>query len=132
MRSYQVKKYLSCFIIFSLIVVFSMATRVSAQATAPFYGYGSSYFYNPFLNGYNPFLAFPPAPLPFTAPLLYPPYRTFNPYLATLPATTGSRFGAATLILTPATPVTTAAAPLGTLNLTPTTLVFLVLIGTLE
>ena len=131
MRSYQVKKCISCFIILFLIVVFSMASRVSAQVIAPFYGYGSSYFYNPFLNGYNPFLAFPPAPILPTAPLLYPPYRTFNPYLATLPTTTGSRFGAATLILTPAAPVTTAAAPLGTLTLTPSTLVFLILLSTL-
>ncbi|MGA1876057.1 MAG: hypothetical protein ACMUIA_10655 [bacterium] len=132
MRSYLVKKYISCFIIFSLIGVFSMAARVSAQVISPFYGYGSSYFYNPFLNGYNPFLAFPLAPLFPTAPLLYPPYRTFNPYVASLPATTGSRIGAATIILTPAAPVTTAAAPLGTLSLTPSTLVFLILLSTLE
>ena len=77
---------------------------------------------------YNPF--FPViSPLPTIGlPTLNP---VMNPYLAGLP--TLSRNAAATIVVLPqAAPVVSAYAPLGTLNLTPSTLVFLILLFTLE
>jgi len=131
---YSAAKYFIWLLIPALVIVFSITSQVSAQVIPPFYGAGSFYYYNPFLNGYNPYFAYPAIPpLAPTAPLLFPPsppFSPFVPYVASLPAT-ASRAGAATIILTSAAPVTTAAAPLGTLSLTPSTLVFLILLATL-
>jgi len=77
---------------------------------------------------YNPFFPIIP-PLPtIGAPTLNP---VLNPSLAGLP--TFGRNAAATLVVLPQpAPTVTAYAPLGTLNLTPSTLVFLILLFTLE
>lgn len=124
MIRYISRKYVTCFIIFFMAITLFIATQVSAQIIPPIYG--PFMFYNPFLTDYNPYFAPVVPPLFPIAPLLYPPVPTFNPYLATLP-TTLSRNAAATIILLPPAPVTTAAAPLGTFALTPSTLLFLIL-----
>lgn len=101
------------------MAVFFTATQVSAQFV-PYAPY-------PYMIFYNPFLIPPVAPLyPPVAPL-FPTVPLVDPYLA-LP-TPVSRAAAQTVVLLPtaATPVT-AAAPLGTLNITPSTLVLLTLL----
>lgn len=78
------------------------------------------------------FYASPYAPVsPVYPPFPVVPSPLVNPALAGLP--TFSRGAAATLVVVPpTTPTVSAYAPLGTLNLTPSTLVFLILIFTLE
>ena len=116
MKKLSSQKFVSCLIIFFVATILLISTQAFAQVP-----------YNPFL--YNPYLAvnpyYPPVP---PAPLfpLYTPAPIFNPYL--IPPVPVSRTGAATIVLLPAaTPLVSAAAPLGTLSLTPTTLVFLTL-----
>lgn len=86
-------------------------------------------FFNPFLAPVvNPFL-YPAFTFPFVPPVPTVPSPILNPALS-LP--TFARSAAATLIvLPPAAPAVTAYAPLGTLSLTPSTLVFLILYLTL-
>ena len=83
---------------------------------------------NPFYPQFNPFSSFF-SPLPvYGAPILNP---IMNPLTATTPSL--SRSAATTIIVVPqATTPVTAYAPLGTLNLTPSTLVFLILLFTLH
>lgn len=84
--------------------------------------------FNPFFAPINPF-AYSAYPLPFVPPLPTVPAPILNPALS-LP--TFARSAAATLIvLPPAAPAVTAYAPLGTLSLTPSTLIFLILYLTL-
>ncbi|MEW6379153.1 MAG: hypothetical protein AB1611_06055 [bacterium] len=112
MKQFSLVRFMSCLIIFLITVIFLTSTQVSAQ----FIPYPAPY--------YDPYFAFvPPVPYFPAAPVFAPPL--FDPYLA-LP-TAASRTAAATIILAPTTPVVTAAAPLGTLSLTPSTLVFLIL-----
>ena len=76
----------------------------------------------------NPFLPLI-LPVPAIGPSVLNP--VLNPTLASMP--TFARNAAATLVvLPPPAPAVTAYAPLGTLNLTPSTLVFLILLFTLE
>ena len=85
--------------------------------------------FNPFYPSYNPFLPFF-SPLPaFGIPILNP---VMSPLIATPPSV--SRSAATTIIILPQAPASTvtAYAPLGTLNLTPSTLVFLILFLTLH
>ncbi|MEW5804236.1 MAG: hypothetical protein AB1847_19240 [bacterium] len=112
MKKFGSRKYVGCFII-SLIAVLFISTQVSAQVPyIPYYTPTPSYFIPPYLP--------PVAPIYPTAPV-------FNPFLATFP-TPVTRVGAATIVLVPAaTPTVTAAAPLGTLSITPTTLILLTL-----
>ena len=98
---------------------FVFTTPCSAQFLFPQY---------PFFPVFNPYYLFPPVPSlsTFSVPILSP---TLSPYpvLPTFP-----RAGAATIITLPTTaPAVTAYAPLGTLNLTPSSLVFLILLLTL-
>lgn len=114
--------------------IFWNVTPCSAQLFYP-YGFGPAYL-QPFSSGlfpgiYNPFVPLYPQVSPFgfapSAPLL-------GPITASVP-TIPFRSGAATIITLPAAPTAapvTAYAPLGTLNLTPSTLVFLILLFTLE
>lgn len=118
MKKFGSRKYVSCFII-SLIAVLFISTQVCAQ----FIPY-SPIYYDPFLAWGAPYPPVPPL-YPTVAPI-FPTFPVFNPYLATFPTTT-SRAAAATIVLLPAAPVVTAAAPLGTLSLTPTTLILLTL-----
>lgn len=86
-------------------------------------------FFNPFLAPVNPFL-YPGYPFPFVPSLPTVPAPVLNPLLS-LPAF--NRSAAATIIvLPPAAPAVTAYAPLGTLSLTPSTLIFLILYLSLE
>ena len=71
---------------------------------------------------FNPFI---PPLTTFSAPALSPVLSPY-PILPTFP-----RAAAATIIIPSAAPTVTAAAPLGTLNLTPSTLIFLLLYLTL-
>ncbi|MGA1792201.1 MAG: hypothetical protein ACMUIM_11995 [bacterium] len=81
-----------------------------------------------FLKTYNPFFPIISPLQTIGAPTLNP---ILNPYLACLP--TFSRNAAATIVVLPQpAPAVSAYAPLGTLNLTPSTLVFLILLFTLE
>lgn len=106
-----------------IILVFAFVVPCSSQ----FVPYPFWMPINPFLSptfglfpGFSPVTAFSPVPF---SPVL-------NPYTA-LPSL-ASRAAAATLIvLPPVAPAVTAYAPLGTLNLTPSTLVFLILYLTL-
>jgi len=86
--------------------------------------------FNPFFpTAFNPAFAFP-----FVPPVPTYSYPLVNPVLSpfsVLP-TLSSRAAAATVITLPTVaPAVTAYAPLGTLNLTPSTLVFLILLFTL-
>lgn len=90
------------------------------------------------------FFPYPPIPSAFN-PTFYP--FTFNPFIPQLPTLsapilspvlspypvlpTFPRAAAATIILPTVAPTVTASAPLGTLNLTPSTLIFLLLYLTL-
>jgi hypothetical protein len=110
-----------------LTVIFYGKSTCSAQI----YPYSLFTPFTPFFPTYDLFLPlFPTLPAfenPFTIPMLSP---TLTPYTASLP--TFPRSAAATIIvLPPTTPTVTAYAPLGTLNLTPSTLVFLILYLTL-
>ena len=115
-----------------VIFAFSLATPCSAQfLTSPFYAPFTPY-YQPISDFcfpfFNPSLPLLPPPSVIGAPILNP---VLNPALAGLP--TFSRNAAATLVVVPPpAPTVTAYAPLGTLNLTPSTLVFLILMFTLE
>lgn len=117
-----------------LLFVFTLAAFIlfisitcSAQVFAPY-------------PAFFPFVL--PAPQlfnPYTFPPLVPPTPAINtsifapalsPYIASIP--TMSRSAAATIIILPPTPPqVTAYAPLGTLTLTPSTLIFLILFLTL-
>ncbi|MGA1796891.1 MAG: hypothetical protein ACMUIL_13635 [bacterium] len=113
-----------------MLSIFLFAMAAHTQLVPPFYfPFSPLYSQNGFFaSPYAPFLpAYPSFPIiasPFMNPLV-------NPALASLP--TLSRGAAATLVVVPqTTPTVSAYAPLGTLNLTPSTLVFLILIFTLE
>lgn len=105
-----------------MVAALLISTQVSAQFIPPPLPY-----YGSFVYGFAPL---PPIPFYPPTPLFNPPIPPIDPYLAALP--TISRGAAATIILTPTAPVVTAAAPLGTLALTPSSLVFLILILSLE
>ena len=131
----MINKHLVSFILCGCILVifaFFLTTSCSAQLlTAPFYSpFASSYpsisdFYFPYFNPFFPV----GLPMSFVGASISNPI--LNPSLASLPML--SRNAAATLIvLPPPAPSVTAYAPLGTLNLTPSTLVFLILYLTLE
>jgi len=110
--------------------VLFLTTSCYAQLNPFFNPYVSAFpfGFNPFYPSYNPFLPFFP-PLP---PL---GVRTLNPAMSPLTAVTPSisRSAATTIIILPqATTPVTAYAPLGTLTLTPSTLVFLILLFTLH
>ena len=85
-------------------------------------------FYNPFYQLYDPFFPYVPSLSTLGSELSGP---VMNPLLGSIP-TTSLRTGAATLVVLPQpAPTVSAYAPLGTLNLTPSTLVFLILLFTL-
>lgn len=107
-----------------IMVVLLVSVSTLCMAQIPFY-YPPIYpFFNPFFVPYYPV---PPVSV-FPAPIVSP---LFTPFTASIP-TIANRFAAATIITLPAaTPTVTAYAPLGTLNLTPSTLVFLILFLTL-
>ena len=102
--------------------------------TTPSYAQLSPFF-NPYVStfplgypAYNPFL-------PFFLPLPAIGAQTLNPIMSPLiaRAPTISRSAATTIVILPqATTPVTAYAPLGTLTLTPSTLVFLILLFTLH
>lgn len=104
------------------VFILGYTAPCSAQIIPPFPPFTSI-----FSTGIYPFPFLPPLPtLPtFPAPIL-------NPVLSPYPALpTFPRAAAATIILPTAAPAVTAYAPLGTLNLTPSTLIFLILYLTL-
>ena len=122
-----------------IIVLFILATSVflmtrmsAAQTFYPFYPLFNpitpffSSIQNPLFSTYyqlNPFIPGTAPVSPFSVPIL-------PPSVMSLP--TINRTAAATIVvLPPAAPAVTAYAPLGTLNLTPSTLVFLILYLTL-
>lgn len=126
-------------VVLILLFIFASAsflygTPCSAQLFYP-YGFGPA-FLQPFSSGFFPGIYNPFVPLyPTVAPFGFAPSAPFlGPVSASVP-TIPFRSGAATIITLPAAttaaPVT-AYAPLGTLNLTPSTLVFLILLFTLE
>jgi hypothetical protein len=88
--------------------------------------------FNPFLAPINPFLypAYPAYTFPFFPPLPIAPAPVLNPLLS-LPTLPPRAANATIIVLPPAAPAVTAYAPLGTLNLTPSTLIFLILYLTL-
>ena len=104
------------------ICIFTLILASAKPCSAQFFAF------NPFFAPINPFL-YPAYSFPFVPPL---PTLT-SPFLSpalSLPAF--SRTGAATIVVVPPpAPTVTAYAPLGTLNLTPSTLVFLILLLTL-
>lgn len=122
-----------------IAIIFILATSVLFM---PQYCTAQTFF--PFYSPFNPIM-------PFISPIsspLFPPYYQANsfipslsplsllsapvlsPSLMSLPAI--NRAAAATIIVVPPpAPTVTAYAPLGTLNLTPSTLVFLILYLTL-
>ena len=110
--------------------IFFLHTPCSAQLSPFFTPYlapfapGSNFFYSPY-NTFFPFFS----PLPgYSVPILNP---IMTPLISTPPSI--SRSAATTIIVLPqATTPVTAYAPLGTLNLTPSTLVFLILLFTLH
>ena len=116
------------FILMSFI--FFLTTSCYAQLN-PFLNHYASAFpfgFNPFYPSYNLFI-------PFFPPISSFGVRTLNPAMSPLAAVTPSisRSAATTIIILPqATTPVTAYAPLGTLNLTPSTLVFLILLFTLH
>ncbi|MGA1864298.1 MAG: hypothetical protein ACMUHX_04480 [bacterium] len=110
-------------LILMLVCLYAFMLGFAKPCSAQFFAF------NPFLAPINPFLypAYPPFPFVPSVPTF--PVMSLNP-LPSLP--TLSRTGAATVIvLPPAAPAVTAYAPLGTLTLTPSTLVFLILYLTL-
>ena len=123
-------------ILFCGCILVISAFFLPIQCCAQWFGAPLSMFYTPvypLISGllfmsYNPFFPII-SPLPaIGAPTLNP---VLNPYLAGLP--TFSRNAAATIVVLPQpAPTVSAYAPLGTLNLTPSTLVFLILLFTLE
>lgn len=120
------KIYILVLLIFVLFAfVLSFSSPCSAQSF-PF-----SFF--PPVNPFFPSI-FTLSPFSFVPPLPSYPTATLNPLLnpyTALPALY-PRGAAATLIVVPQpAPAVTAYAPLGTLNLTPSTLVFLILLFTL-
>ena len=118
-----------CGFILVAFVLF-LSTSCYAQLSPLFNPYVSAFplGFNPFYPSYNPFLPFF-SPLPvFGAQILNP---NMSPLIASPPSV--SRSAATTIIvLPPTTTPVTAYAPLGTLNLTPSTLVFLILLFTLH
>jgi hypothetical protein len=107
----------------SLTLIISFPLTSSAQL----------FSFNPFLVPYNPFLN-PAYSFPFVPPVTAFAPSVLNPVLSPYTALPSlySRGAAATLIVVPPpAPTVTAYAPLGTLNLTPSTLVFLILYLTL-
>ena len=111
------------FVLFAFIL--SFPSPCSAQLI-PFSFYPPVNPFFPSLFSFSPFSFFPPVPT-------YPA-ATLNPLLTPYTAlpTVYPRAAAATLVvLPPPAPTVTAYAPLGTLNLTPSTLVFLILLFTL-
>ncbi|MGA1790911.1 MAG: hypothetical protein ACMUIM_05465 [bacterium] len=120
-----------CILIFISFILFVFVFGFSTPSSAQFVPY------NPFFTSFNPFFptAFNPAyAFPFVPPVPTYSYPLVNPVLSpfsVLP-TLSYRAAAATVITLPAaTPAVTAYAPLGTLNLTPSSLVFLILLLTL-
>lgn len=88
--------------------------------------------YNPFFAPFNPF--FLPVFSPFVPPVPTFPAPVLNPALSpytSLPIAPYRSAAATLIVLPPAAPAVTAYAPLGTLNLTPSTLIFLILYLTL-
>ncbi|MGA1790486.1 MAG: hypothetical protein ACMUIM_03290 [bacterium] len=120
-------------ILFLLMVsVFLMIRLCAAQTLFPFYSPFNplasflSPIPNPMFSAYYQFNPF----LPSLSPVSLFPTPILTPSLMSLP--TLNRTAAATIVvLPPAVPTVTAYAPLGTLNLTPSTLVFLILYLTL-
>ena len=118
-------------LILAIFILFAFVMGISNTGSAEFLPYPYFGFFNPFVpqffNSAYPFTVLPPAPA-FSAPVLNP---LLNPFPATMP-TFPSRSAAATLVVLPQpAPTVSAYAPLGTLNLTPSTLVFLILLFTL-
>jgi hypothetical protein len=106
---------------FLFVLIFGFNTPCSAQIL-PFFPFQSVFNPTIYPFAFNPFFA----PLPtFPAPILSP---VLSPY-SVLP--TFPRAAAATIIIPTAAPAVTAYAPLGTLNITPSTLIFLILYLTL-
>lgn len=119
--------------LFILGICFFFITPCSSQSFFPYtfnpFVPTVASFYNPFYQLYDPFLPSLSSVSNFGAPLSGP---VMNPLISSVP-TTSFRTGAATLVVLPQpAPSVTAYAPLGTLSLTPSTLVFLILLFTLE
>ena len=116
------------FIVTSLILC-ALLLGFTAPCSAELFPF--SFFPSPFFPSvFNPALTVPfLSPIPaYLPPVLSPP---LTPYTASMPSLL-NRSAAATLVVLPApAPAVTAYAPLGTLNLTPSTLVFLILLFTL-
>ena len=113
----------SVFLVFLLLVfVLSLALPCSAQ----FLPY-------PFFPSINPFLPsiFSPYSFPLAPPVTLYSAAAFSPVTA-LPSIYPRGAAATLIVVPPPAPTVTAYAPLGTLNLTPSTLVFLILLFTLE
>lgn len=120
-------EFLKIFVVLMVLVIglFVFILGYAVPCSAQFF------LYPPIPSVFNPtfypftFNSFIP-PLPtLSAPILSPLLSPY-PVLPTFP-----RAGAATIIIPTAAPTVTAAAPLGTLNLTPSTLIFLLLYLTL-
>jgi len=116
---------------FMLVAFVLFLTTYCYAQLSPFFNPYLSAFplgFNPFYPSYNPFL-------PFFSPLPAIGAQTLNPVMSPLIARppSVSRFAATTIVILPqATTPVTAYAPLGTLTLTPSTLVFLILLFTLH
>lgn len=127
-RMYFLGAILSGFILVTFILFFT------TSCYAQFFP-----FFNPYISafppGFSPFYpSFSPS-LPFFSPLPVIGAQTLNPVMSPLIARppTLTRSAATTIIILPqATTPVTAYAPLGTLTLTPSTLVFLILLFTLH
>ena len=111
-------------------ILFAFVLSIASPCSAQFFPYSFFPSTNPFFSSvFNPAFPFPLVP-----PIAAYSATTLNPFLSpyTTVPTTYPRSAAATLVvLPPPAPTVTAYAPLGTLNLTPSTLVFLILLFTL-
>lgn len=120
--------------IFPLILLGFVFLALIISFASPCLAQFSPYsFFAPF-NPFFPSIFNPTYSLPFVSPVPTLPAPIFNPMLSPYTTLPGLPFrsAAATIITLPAaSPAVTAYAPLGTLNLTPSTLVFLILYLTL-
>ncbi|MBN2372505.1 hypothetical protein JXL19_01785 [bacterium] len=117
-----------------IVVIFSFSLTVFSYAQNLLYNPWISYARYPFWQSFPPATYYPSftvAYAPWISPYI-PALSPINFSMPVAPSVNLPRVGAATVITIPTTNTVTTSAPLGTLNLTPSTLVFLILLFTLH
>ena len=122
------------FFLICVVIAISVSLTGLCSAQNVLYDPWISYAQYPFWQPISPsvyYPSFPSAYVPWVRPFV-PSLAPATSLLPVDPALTLPRVGAATVITIPTANTATTSAPLGTLNLTPSTLVFLILLFTLH